>query len=381
MRQINITIKRNNINAELTTRRIVISLKRGVSLSGGNDTYKVKATSTDANPDFLDNKVDNSTIEVDASNKLKVKDDVFALKRHTHTASDITDFDIEVSNNTDVQANTNARHTHSNKAVLDAITNAGSGEIITATERSQLTDAYNHSQVTSGNPHQVTASDVEAVSIHGDMMDGTLTLQESQTGLLQINTAAGDNVLRVDTDTRRVGINTSAPTADFDINGDLQATTASIIGALTADTIDARVKGFTAVNDSTPQSIPDSTWTKVTAFHTVDYNYGSWYDSSTGTFTIGEDGLYLIGGFVTFDTIHDGKKVVVMLRKNGNPVRLLGRGTVGATDTFGAGGSSLVLASTGDQFNIYVYQNDGSTIDTSISAGYCWFFGFKVGIV
>ena len=41
---------------------------------------------------------------------------------HTHTAADITDFDIEVSNNTDVAANTAARHTHANSAVLDATT-------------------------------------------------------------------------------------------------------------------------------------------------------------------------------------------------------------------------------------------------------------------
>lgn len=42
---------------------------------------------------------------------------------HTHTASQVTDFDTEVSNNTDVAANTAARHTHSNQAILDA-TNA-----------------------------------------------------------------------------------------------------------------------------------------------------------------------------------------------------------------------------------------------------------------
>lgn len=43
---------------------------------------------------------------------------------HTHTASEVTDFDTEVSNNTDVAANTSARHSHSNKATLDLITAA-----------------------------------------------------------------------------------------------------------------------------------------------------------------------------------------------------------------------------------------------------------------
>jgi Cu/Ag efflux protein CusF len=43
---------------------------------------------------------------------------------HTHTASEVTDFDTEVSNNTDVAANTSARHTHSNKTTLDNVTAA-----------------------------------------------------------------------------------------------------------------------------------------------------------------------------------------------------------------------------------------------------------------
>ena len=40
----------------------------------------------------------------------------------TLTASDITDFDTEVSNNVDVSANTTARHTHANKTILDNTT-------------------------------------------------------------------------------------------------------------------------------------------------------------------------------------------------------------------------------------------------------------------
>lgn len=52
---------------------------------------------------------------------------------HTHTAANVTDFDTEVSNNTDVAANTSARHTHSNKSTLDNITAA-----YTTTEASKL---------------------------------------------------------------------------------------------------------------------------------------------------------------------------------------------------------------------------------------------------
>lgn len=41
---------------------------------------------------------------------------------HTHTSSQITNFSSSVSANTDVSANTLARHTHTNKAILDATT-------------------------------------------------------------------------------------------------------------------------------------------------------------------------------------------------------------------------------------------------------------------
>lgn len=50
------------------------------------------------------------------------KPNSFMPSVHTHTAANVTDFDTEVSNNTDVAANTTARHTHANSAVLDATT-------------------------------------------------------------------------------------------------------------------------------------------------------------------------------------------------------------------------------------------------------------------
>lgn len=44
------------------------------------------------------------------------------LPAHDHTAANVTDFDTEVANNTDVAANTAARHSHANKALLDTYT-------------------------------------------------------------------------------------------------------------------------------------------------------------------------------------------------------------------------------------------------------------------
>lgn len=53
-----------------------------------------------------------------------VQEDAFARANHTgtQTASTISDFDTEVEGNTDVSANTSARHSHTNKATLDATT-------------------------------------------------------------------------------------------------------------------------------------------------------------------------------------------------------------------------------------------------------------------
>lgn len=47
---------------------------------------------------------------------------------HTHTAANVTDFDTEVSNNTDVVANTAARHTHANAAALNLVSGTNTGD-------------------------------------------------------------------------------------------------------------------------------------------------------------------------------------------------------------------------------------------------------------
>jgi len=55
--------------------------------------------------------------------------------------------DARVSLNSDVSANTTARHTHDNKNVLDSITDAGSGQIITSAERTKLEGIEEGAQV------------------------------------------------------------------------------------------------------------------------------------------------------------------------------------------------------------------------------------------
>ena len=93
----------------------------------------------------LSNIADNATAN-DTDANLK------ARANHTgqQTASTISDFDAEVSNNTNVAQNTADRHTHTNKILLDSYTQT----------EGNLSNAVSHSQATSGNPHSVTKVDV-----------------------------------------------------------------------------------------------------------------------------------------------------------------------------------------------------------------------------
>jgi hypothetical protein len=96
----------------------------------------------------------------------------------TQTASTISDFDVEVSNNIDVTANTSARHTHLNKAILDATTasfltadknklngiSTGANKVQDSTTNGNIlidsveTNVYTHPSGT--NPHGTTKADL-----------------------------------------------------------------------------------------------------------------------------------------------------------------------------------------------------------------------------
>lgn len=69
-------------------------------------------------------------------------DPAFFVGRANHTgtqlAATISDFDAQVSANPDVLQNTTDNHTHINKGILDDITDAGSGVIISTAERDKI---------------------------------------------------------------------------------------------------------------------------------------------------------------------------------------------------------------------------------------------------
>lgn len=80
----------------------------------GTDKTKLDGISPDAS------KVISSTI----NGNIKINNAETVVYTHptSHTVNQISDFDTEVSNNSDVSSNTVARHSHLNKSILDIIT-------------------------------------------------------------------------------------------------------------------------------------------------------------------------------------------------------------------------------------------------------------------
>ena len=92
-------------------------------LEGQHGAYYLDWANTTNKPDpviTLDGDLSGSGTMTDLGNVIISA--TVADNSHNHIASNISDFDTEVSNNTDVAANTTARHTHTNKAILDATT-------------------------------------------------------------------------------------------------------------------------------------------------------------------------------------------------------------------------------------------------------------------
>lgn len=147
---------------------------------------------------------------------LKAVADTKANTSHTHTASQVTDFDTEVSNNTDVAANTAARHSHANSAILDATTasyttadetkldgiEAGAtgdmtaAEIKSAYESNADTNAFTDAQETKLGHITVTqAVDLDAIETRVNGLDAAVVLigsWDASTGTFPTSTNAGE---------------------------------------------------------------------------------------------------------------------------------------------------------------------------------------------
>lgn len=187
--------------------------------------------------------------------------DVRTDNPHAVNATQISDFDTEVSNNTDVSDNTAARHTHSNKTELDLITDG------------------DH-DVRTDNPH---ATDI------GNLGSGTLS---------ELNTVLSDATLIDTGDSRLSDARTPTSHASAHTNGtdDIQSATASQKGLMTT-AYAGKIDGIEAGAISAWHSITDFTATPAsTSTLTMTSDL-------TGTLNPGSGLKYTIGGTVYYGMI------------------------------------------------------------------------------
>ena len=144
--------------------------------------------------------------------------------------------------------------------------------------------------------------------------------------------------------------------------------------------------------ESSTQSIPDETWTKVT-FPTTIKDSASGLSNSNATFTVpsGKGGLYFVESCVYFaggsNDIFSGLKVYI--NGDANPLPNNGTTNTNATLAYGANGSSTTNYQIGgsgtfrlnaaDYVEIYCYQSKGSSQNAEPSG--TRFSGFRIGDV
>lgn len=100
--------------------KFIVDFTEDTTPANGDYLVTVDVSDTTDAPTGTNKKVQLTNLPVSSATQTALGGK--ANTSHTHTTSNITDFDTGVSNNTNVAANTAARHTHSNAAVLNATT-------------------------------------------------------------------------------------------------------------------------------------------------------------------------------------------------------------------------------------------------------------------
>jgi hypothetical protein len=166
----------------------------------------------------------------------------------------------------------------------------------------------------------------------------------------------------------------------------LPSTTIAIIDAestgrqlLTKEWYDAKniVSGF-QLRDSSGQSIPNASWTKVT-FLTEDSDPDNAVSASTFTVPAGKGGKFSVSGLITFDTIGDTSNCIASIYKNGALFNLVARGLAGGTGLMGLSGAMIIDLVDGDTIEFYAYQASGGAIALRTDAGYNHFEAYRIG--
>ena len=111
-----------------------------------------------------------------------------------------------------------------------------------------------------------------------------------------------------------------------------------------------------------------------------DYDYGSNYSTSTGKFTCDVAGRYLIVGKIGILVLDDGKYLYAYLYKNGALSRQLGNSMSSIADaSIFTGGSTIINLVVGDYLELYVLQNNGTSLSINTGSTDTYFECIKIG--
>lgn len=160
----------------------------------------------------------------------------FAAASHTHVASDITDFDTEVSNNTDVAANTAARHDAVTVTDGSQVDFTLTGQNITASIIDNSITFAKMQDISTGHligRHSAGSGDPQQVGIDGGLeISGANLRRQALTGA--ITAAAGSNTTSLGTFTK-VQLTTAVTDGTPIFDGDNVSSLTNDAGYITAE--------------------------------------------------------------------------------------------------------------------------------------------------
>ena len=142
---------------------------QGVAAGGLTGQVLTKASNTDYDTEWTPPATGN--MQAATYDPQEIGDDAFDRENHTgtQTASTISDFDTKVSSNTDVAANTSARHSHSNKTVLDnttaSFTTSDESKLDGIETSADVTDAGNVGSAIHGATGKTTPVDADTLPL------------------------------------------------------------------------------------------------------------------------------------------------------------------------------------------------------------------------
>jgi hypothetical protein len=157
--------------------------------------------------------------------------------------------------------------------------------------------------------------------------------------------------------------------------GDSNTSTITLKSGATLTNFPTNTPAFRVTNSSV-QSIPNDTWTKVT-FDTEDYDTDSAFASSTFTVPSGKGGKYIFHWNVV-SNIDDNESVIARLYVNGAAqTSTFGRGLSGGSgEAITVNRSVHFSLSAGNTVELYMYQNQGGAQNNNTA--YTYFAGYKL---